>query len=174
MARIVPNRIAVAKGRSTATTPSIRPAKSSSRIARSRSCVVLTTAAAAGASSCSDGTTFAINHLSGLAKPICGPRQIETTARKRRGFGATLIEGGPFHNQARSAALLVFPLETSRTAGLVPWLDTAAQRLAHHGRIAGHAALAGRGSEFSAERPAIVVGHRGSGCGRSSVAAPRV
>ena len=62
MARIVPNRIAVAKGRSTARTPRSRPAKSRSRTARSRSCVVPITAGHAPRLPAA-GIQFAIDHL---------------------------------------------------------------------------------------------------------------
>src|SRR5215472_3312009 len=59
MARIAPNRIPVVKGRSTARIPRSRPAKSRSRKARSRSCVV-PVEGTAPALSLSDRGLFAI------------------------------------------------------------------------------------------------------------------
>src|SRR5215831_20886823 len=84
MARIAPNKIPVVKGRSTARMPKSRPAKSRSRRARSRSCVV-PVEGTAPALSLSDRGLFAIaiGHLP-IINAETTRRHIVATGREQR------------------------------------------------------------------------------------------
>jgi len=95
IARIVPNSIAVAKGRNTAKTPMTRPAKSRSRMACSRSCVV-PVEAAAPALSFSDRGSFALasGHLL-IHSQTRRVRDTKSTPRCVSGSGTILIDRRP-------------------------------------------------------------------------------